>query len=104
MTNVQIPMSKEIPMTKHQLRHLGIGNYLLIGPWSLGIHARTAAVAELALCAASALLRGRLRMISMSLKTLLSRAPCCFTQSAMAVMPSSRLVFGLFQKALSHLL
>src|SRR5207245_4556818 len=57
--------------------------------WSLLIrHFEAPAVAAVAfaLWAASAQLLGRFRMISMSLKMLLSRAPCCFTQSAIAVM------------------
>src|SRR4051794_36837767 len=37
MSNVQVPMPKEIPMTKLPIRSLGIGIYLVIGHWSLVI-------------------------------------------------------------------
>src|SRR5687767_10308459 len=63
-----------------------------------------AAVASRALFAASAQLLGRFFSISMSLKMLLSRAPCSLTHWAMAVMPSSSVVLRRLPNTRSHLL
>src|SRR4051812_30200365 len=103
LPNDQCPRTNAQGMSNAQVP---IGHWKLGIIWSLDIGhwAFKATVVALARCAASAQLRGRFLMISMSLKMLLSRAPCSLTHWAMAVIPSSSDVLGRLPNARSHLL